>query len=219
MLLAALNFESERRPASATRGSQYVILFVALLLLFSITEVVEWRTNAEFHTLVELAATLVALFVGVLAFIRYRLSRESLMLFIAAGFVGTAALDGYHTLVTSQFVSPMLPSALPALIPWSWVTSRAFLSLFLWLSWLAWVREQRGDSRGISGATIGLAAAVLTVTTFLFFALFFHCPGRTIRSFSFTVRRSSVLRSFSASRRCRICGRAHGELRLSSTGS
>ena len=44
-----------------------------------------------------------------------------------------------------------MPSDLPSLIPWNWVASRLFLSVFMVLSWLAWVREERsGGAKRLS---------------------------------------------------------------------
>jgi hypothetical protein len=42
----------------------------------------------------------------------------------------------------------MMPSDLPSLIPWSWISSRLFLSAVLFLTWLAWRREQKLGPKG-----------------------------------------------------------------------
>jgi len=42
-------------------------------------------------------------------------------------------MQSSHPLLSSLF----MPTDLPHLIPWSWVASRQFLSVFLFLSWLA----------------------------------------------------------------------------------
>lgn len=31
-----------------------------------------------------------------------------------------------------------LPSGLPSLVPWSWIASRVFLAIMMFLGWLAW---------------------------------------------------------------------------------
>lgn len=119
----------------------------------------------------ETAATLLAAIVGALALVRYYTQRSNAILLVGAGFLGTAFLDGYHTVVTSVFFRPYMPSDLPSLISWSWVASRQFLSLFLFFSWLAWLHEHRhGEAGKINPTTVYLFAGTLTLASFLFFA-------------------------------------------------
>ena len=87
-------------------------------------------------------AFLLALLVGAMALVRFYAKKNNTFLFIGTGFFSTALLDGYHAVVTSAFFAPYLPSDLGALIPWSWVASRLFLSALMCMSWLAWLREQ-----------------------------------------------------------------------------
>ena len=96
-----------------------------------------WHGGAQLHTVMETVATLLALVVGLMALVRFYSKKYNTFLFIGVGFLGTAYLDGYHTIVTSTFFKPYMPSDPPALIPWSWVASRQFLSILLFLSWLA----------------------------------------------------------------------------------
>ncbi len=131
----------------------------------------DWRGSVQLHTLMETVATLLALMVGVMAVVRYYTRKDITFLFIAAGFLGTSFLDGYHTLVTSQFFKPYMSSDLPLLISWSWVASRQFLSILMFLSLLAWQREKRlGEAGRISEKTVYLSIAVFTLLSFLFFA-------------------------------------------------
>ncbi len=95
----------------------------------------EWRGAAQLHTLMEVIATLLAVVVGAMALVRFYSKKDDTFLFIGTGFLGTAFLDGYHTVVTSDFFRPFMPSDLPSLIPWSWVASRQFLSVMLFMGW------------------------------------------------------------------------------------
>lgn len=147
-----------------------------------------WRGGAQLHTVMEAIATLLALMVGAMALVRYYSNKEIIFLFIGAGFLGTGFLDGYHAIVTSAYFKPMMPSDLPALIPWSWVASRQFLSIFMILSLLACGREERlGAAGGVSERTVYVGTAIFTLASFLFFAfvplprayypeIFFHRP-------------------------------------------
>ena len=140
----------------------------------------------------ETAATLLAAIVGALALVRYYTQRSNAILLVGAGFLGTAFLDGYHTVVTSMFFRPYMPSDLPSLISWSWVASRQFLSLFLFFSWLAWLHENRhGEAGKINPTTVYLFAGTLTLASFLFSR---SHRGRSpiIRNSSFTAPKNSA---------------------------
>jgi hypothetical protein len=121
---------------------------VAVVLTCSVAlDGVRWMGTAELHTVMEAIATVLALVVGVLALVRFYSHKNIPLLFVGTGFIGTGLLDGYHALVTSAFFSPFLPSGLPSLIPWSWIASRLFLSVMIWLSWLAWRWEAKPGAR------------------------------------------------------------------------
>ena len=58
----------------------------------------------------ETAATLLALLIGLMALVRFYSKKNNTFLFIGAGFLGTALLDGYHAVVTSSGFGPFMPS-------------------------------------------------------------------------------------------------------------
>ena len=112
-----------------------------------------------------------ALLVGVIALVRFYSKKNNTILFIATGFLGTGLLDGYHAIVTSSYFDQLFPSAPPSLIPWSWNASRTFLSLMMLFSVVAWRREKRiGEAGKIKEGTIYVAAGILTLFSFIFFA-------------------------------------------------
>ena len=130
-----------------------------------------WRSGAEFHTVLETIATLLALAVGALALLRFYSRKNNTFLFIGVGFLATASLDGYHAIVSSSYFRPFMPSDLPSLIPWSWVASRMFLAILVFLSWVAWTREQRlGEAGRIAESTVYLMIVLLAMASFFFFA-------------------------------------------------
>jgi signal transduction histidine kinase len=159
----------------------------------------DWQGSGHLHTVMEAVATLLALIIGFIALVRYYSKKNNAILFIGAGFLGTAFLDGYHAIVTSAVFAPYLPSELHSLIPWSWVASRLFLSVLLCLSWLAWSRDENSTevSRGRE-MLIYSTIAVLTIATFVFFAfvplpaayypeLMFHRPEEFLPAIFFFV--------------------------------
>jgi len=163
-------------------------LTAALLAGHLVPSLGDWQGSAELHTLMEAVATLLAVLVGIMALTRYYSKKETIFLFVGAGFLGTGFLDGYHAVVTSVHFWPFMPSDNQSLLPWSWVASRQFLSMLLFFSWLVWLREQKAGARGvISERNVYLGVGVFTLASFLFFALtplpvayfpvvFFHRP-------------------------------------------
>ena len=165
-----------------------------------------WRGSGQLHTLMEATATLLALIVGVMALVRFYSKKDNTFLFVGTGFIGTAFLDGYHAIVTSAFFAQFLPSDLPSLIPWSWVASRMFLSLSLYLSLLAWKREDRlGEAGKIPEKWVYWGSGILTLVSFLFFAfvplprayypeIFFHRPEEFVPALFFLLALIGYLR-------------------------
>ncbi len=185
------------------RAVVYCVVGLAFtLLLFyghSVEEVANWRGSATLHTIMETMATMLAALVGVMALVRYYSRKNSIILLIGVGFLGTATLDGFHAIVTSAYFKPMMPSELPHLIPWSWVASRLFLSVMMVLSWAIWVRESKiGVSGQNSERTVYLGTAAFTLFCFCFFVffslprayypeLFFHRPEEFVPGIFFLV--------------------------------
>ena len=121
----------------------YVLMTVSLILLAYYFSTIEWVGSKEIHTIMELVSTILAFTVGVAALTSFYSKKDNTILFIGAGFLGTAFLDGYHTVVTSVFFDQYFPSPPPSLIPWSWIASRLFLSVMMYVSWWAWNRESK----------------------------------------------------------------------------
>lgn len=197
---------NERNSFAESRGATYGVLALVLFFGYFMLRGSTWQGSAQFHTLMELGSTLVALFVGVLALVRFYAKKSDLFLFVGTGFLGTAFLDGYHAVVTSTFFADFLPSGLPSLIPWSWVASRLFLSVFLWVSILVW-RPGAGmeGSRVVGEITLYIVAAVATLGSFVFFVfaplprayypeLLFHRPEELLPAFFFLLTLIGYLR-------------------------
>jgi diguanylate cyclase (GGDEF)-like protein len=130
-----------------------------------------WTGSAHLHTIMETVATLLAFVVGAMALVRYYSRKSNTFLVIGTGFLGTGLLDGHHALVTSEWLSQRLPSALSSLIPWSWMASRFFLSAALLLSGWIWRREAKlGTAGRFDEKTVYSTAAGAALLSFLFFA-------------------------------------------------
>ncbi|MDP6513570.1 MAG: GAF domain-containing protein [SAR202 cluster bacterium] len=154
----------------ARRILALLVVAAVLLAAYPVARVVEWAGDTQAHTIVETVSTLLALMVGVIALVRYHSHQNTAFLLLGVGFAGTAFLDGYHATVTSEAFAELFPSVPSSLIPWSWFSSRLFLSVLMWLSWLAWLRERKsGQQRIIRERTVYASVTVLTIISFLFF--------------------------------------------------
>ena len=151
---------------SRTRFTSPWIYLAATTLLASVALTVRpatWQGSVVSHTMLELAATLLALVVGVVAMIRFSARRETLHLFVGIGFLGAALFDGQHLLLTSPW---WLGSAPPA-EHWNWNPSRLFLALELVFGWWACRRElQLGQAGRTPSNSVYFRLAMLTLVSF-----------------------------------------------------
>lgn len=112
------------------------------------------------HVVVEALAAALALFLGVLALVRFYSRKNNVFLFLGTGFLTTAFLDAVHAAEAAAAVSPRGA--------WSWLASRTILSLFFCLNWLGWRRERRlGEAGRVSEGAVYLATGSITVAVVL----------------------------------------------------
>jgi len=175
-----------------------------VLLIFAVIslQLLHWQGSRELHTIMEVVATLLATFVGILAFVRFYSVKNSLYLFLATGFIGTAFLDGFHAVVTSGLLSYVMPSQPESLIPWSWNASRTFLALLMAIMWAAssWERK-RDQTDTIPEKYVYAAVGGLTLVSFFFFA-FYPLPRAYYPEYFFGRPEEFVAASFFAIALC-----------------
>ena len=124
------------------------------------------------HTVLDAAAALLAAIAGATALVNHHARGQPLFLFVGAGLLGTALLDGYHAVITASALIDRLPSAPVSLIPWSWTASRVTFAVLLLASWAGEpAAGRRGlvavlGERGVLGAVaaVTLAAGILLAT-------------------------------------------------------
>ena len=152
--------EPDRTPQRAT------IYWVLLLVLLAGTLILRgspWDSGRELHILLETTSTILATVVGALALVRFYSKKRGTYLFIGTGFLGTALLEGYHSVISSGLFEGRTPVELEDVTAWSWLGARLFLSLFLYVSWLAWRREQwEGEAAEVKESSVYLTALLLT---------------------------------------------------------
>ncbi len=158
------------------RALTYVLITVALLIGGFPIYRGSWQSSAECHTLLEAIATVLALITGMMALVRYYAKKSNTFLILGGGFLGTALLDGYHTIITSSFFTVHTPSPLADLSVWTGVVARIFLAFVMCASLLVWKREQRRPARVRESVVYSFIGICITVC-FLCFALVTLPPG------------------------------------------
>ncbi|MFT4928300.1 MAG: PAS domain S-box-containing protein [Phenylobacterium sp.] len=153
------------------RHISYWLLALGLFIVSALLRGGHHSGGVQWHTLMETVSTMLALFIGVMALLRYYTRKDIIYLMVGSGFLGTFFLDGYHSIVTSTAFKSYIDTAMPTLIPWSWLASRQYLSIFLFMCWLLWKIDFRpsDDYRRFERALLSLSA-VFTLTACGFFA-------------------------------------------------
>lgn len=105
-----------------------VVLTIVGAVYFAGTQ---WQSSAYAHTTGEAAATLLAALIGIIAVTRYCARRNGAVLLIAGGFLGTAALNSYHTVITSESFVARLQSNVGDLMAISDMAVQQFFALVL----------------------------------------------------------------------------------------
>jgi hypothetical protein len=156
------------------RATVYLLLALLLVAGAVVTSRLDFDGGAELHTLMEGMATVLALVIGALALVRFYSRRRRTYLFLGTGFLATGFLDGYHAVITAPFLTSTTDPRFPDLLVWTWIASRVFLSLFLFVSWLSWHQDERttGGRRGRQqddDTSVFMTAGILTLVIFVFF--------------------------------------------------
>src|SRR5579862_8477400 len=158
--------DSQSRPR---RAAFALLLTGVLLVLAPLVRLLTWQAAGEFHTVLEVIATQLALTTGCIALVRYYAKRSSMFLLIGAGFLGAGVLDAYHALITSPFIAQRSPSALSALTHWSGAVSRVFFSALILASLFAWKKHPMAG-RAVERLVFTVVGG-WTLVSFLFFLL------------------------------------------------
>jgi len=150
-------------------------IYWAVALLFSAIAILligfNWKGSSQLHSLMEMLATVLALFIGALSLVRFYSRGGTEYLILGSGFIGVFLLDGYHAIVTSSWFMGFFPSELTSLIPWSWLASRLFLSaIFLSLYFILKWEDEDKKSHTVSPKIVYSFIIFTTLCSFMFFA-------------------------------------------------
>ena len=196
-----------RNTVQSSKIIRCVVLAVLLPISYWVLSFYDWQSGAGFHTSLEVLATTMAVVVGLMALVRYYSQKDQLLLLLGTAFLGTAFLDGFHTIVTSTYFKQFMPSDLPSLIPWSWVASRWYLGVFLLASAILCRMEFGRKVTNLRGELIVYGiGAVFTISCFIFFVfyplprayfgeIFIHRPEELLPAVFFLLALIGIIRS------------------------
>jgi PAS domain S-box-containing protein len=162
--------EASEPDRSRERTAVFWVLFLILLGGSLLLRGTPWRSSSSIHTLMESLATVIAFIVGGLALVRFYSRKQATFLLIGTGFLGAGLLDLNLALLTSDYF--MVKEGLEAedLFVWSWTAERVYLSLFLFVSLLAWRQElKEGEGEVVHEGSVYGTALALTLVNLLFF--------------------------------------------------
>jgi PAS domain S-box-containing protein len=151
----------------ANRASLYFLIFVILFIGAFGPVRSAWNSDPDVHELLETLSTLMAFVVGSLALVRFYSIKRGTFLFIGTGFLGTALLDAFHIIVSAGFGTGDVLSEFHDLASWSFTGSGLYLSVFLFVSWLSWWKESRGEEEEIKEGRVYLTAIFLAALIFV----------------------------------------------------
>ena len=162
---------------SDRRKVTYLVLGSTLLMAIVAVHGLGRAGSPFLHTLLATIATVLAVIGGALALVRYYSRRRVGHLVLGTGFLGTAALEGYHTAATAAYLSPSPGEGAANLTAWTWAASGVFLGLSVCAAWLVWYLDVRARHRGreplkLPGLAVYPVAAALTAL----FLLLGHAP-------------------------------------------
>ena len=156
------------------REKELVILFSLFIFLFFAYRSGNYSWIKDFQLIVDLFASSLAFFVGVLAMVRYFTKKTNVnYLLLGLGFVTVSFLDAFHILHTLNVFSDLFSIGKLTMFPSSMVLSRVFLALIFFLAWVLTKEEKkiRGMKEKIAlGSLLGAISvfiiAIVTFTTF-----------------------------------------------------
>lgn len=162
----------------------YWVVLAVLLVSTPFPHLFEWNTDRMPNALFDISCALLAIIIGVLALVRFYSKKRGTYLFMGTGFLGTALLDLNHALAEVIFAA-RTPLEIVELSSWSWTASGMYLSLFIYVSFLAWQRERFGtEQQQTRELSVYLTAFILAGAILLFFAI---VPASQARYPDFTI--------------------------------
>lgn len=147
----------------------FIVLVIAAIIARS--GIITWTHSSLTHSMLQSVATVIAFFCGTAALYAYYKSeiKSNMLLFIGAGFLGTAVIDAYHTITTTIWFANTFPNVPSTVARWSWLATRVVLSILLLLSLVGATWEKKG--KFVNPKTIYISVTIVTIAVLIIFIL------------------------------------------------
>lgn len=168
--------------------AQFLSLSISLLAFLALSYFVGnivWVK--DFQYFLGFISGIFALFIGVLALLRYYTNKSSVnYLFIGIGFLGVGILDILQIVLDLGGFSNLFTVSTTTIYPLTSVVSKAFLALLLFLSWFVKRGEEKVSSKKKRKQEL-LIMGIVSACFFIFVGVFIFLMLRGINVDSFTV--------------------------------
>lgn len=172
------------------KNKEAIILFAMFLFLIFAYVSGNFSWMKGFQILVDLFASILALFIGVLAILRYYTKKSSInFLLLGLGFLSVSLLDGFHILSSLNVFSDLLSFNPSEMFPSSMVLSRFFLALVFFLSWVFTQSEKREES---GKDRVALTGFLIIVSTFIIVVTSFTKLFESFESYTFAISMQTI---------------------------
>lgn len=168
--------------SGGARTIRYLILFFTLYGLYFFLLRSSWLGGEQLHILLEVISSFLAALVGIMTIVSYYTKKNSMFLFIGIGFLGASVLDAYHAFVSTHLFFQLFPHASGDLSSWSFLASRLFFSLCMFLSIWIWQKERKMNTEVVTETQTYLFSGALLLGS-LFFISFVPLPKATFDTF------------------------------------
>lgn len=148
--------------------TQFLALSISILafLIFAY-KVGSFVWITDFQSFISLISGIFALFIGVVALLRYYSKRTSLnFLFIGIGFIGVGLLDLFQIIIDLGGMQNLFTASLSNIYPVTSVISKTFLAVLMFLSWFLSKKE---NPSGNKNQKQELKLMILVVVSFMLF--------------------------------------------------
>ncbi len=157
----------------------YILTIIfSISILFGVSLFPDVRLDSFLHVVFSVSIFLTSLMVGIIALVSYYSQKNSSLLFIGMGFFGAGILEVQHILLNLPIHLDFIAVFYNSILAWHWYSSRLYLSILLWLSWLVNISLTTRNRKNNEQKIYFMA----TLATIISFVVYFFTPLFSIGS-------------------------------------
>lgn len=142
----------------------------------------------DFQAFITLISGVFALFIGVVALLRYYTKRSYMnFLFVGIGFIGVGLLDIFQVVLDIGGFSNLFMYQQNAIYPVASVLSKAFLAILMFLSWFVSKGDSKGTKRGRKKELLLMGMVAVFFALFIGVFIFLVLKGIEVASLAVVI--------------------------------